>query len=197
MWIASIVHLTDIHLYLSLDGKTHRPVEHEAHIKFLEKQAYRFDSVRWRKLFAGLSEHRPTALRMLKSRLPEVIREERREAIRVHRDADGRKLPIVIAQTGDVEAYGARRDNRGNPCFPGWRHLQASIAPLLEQADKGNEHAWIDIFGNHDVWGGAVPAHPATGAPRCDGEDRGCSRARRTLARTVPTGLALERRSDA
>jgi hypothetical protein len=157
MWVASVIHLTDMHLYLAADGGVRRPVDREAHIEFLLRQAYRFDSVGWRTLFVGISEHNRRALRMLKARLPEVISDERGDALRTHGLSAGSRLPIIVVQTGDVEAYGAREVAGGGYVFPGWDHLRSDIAPLLDQADDGHEHAWIDIFGNHDVWAGAVP----------------------------------------
>jgi hypothetical protein len=155
MWIASIIHLTDMHLYTSPDGSVRRPDEHEAHVAFMLKQAHVFDSVHWRRFYAGLSEHNARALRTLRARMPEVIADERQDALREHGD-EGSRLPIIVAQTGDVEAYGARKVN-GKYRFPGWEHVSAKIAPLLDQADEGNEHDWVDLFGNHDAWGGAVP----------------------------------------
>jgi hypothetical protein len=156
MWIASIIHLTDMHLYLTIDDSVRRPVEHEAHIEFLLRQAYRIDSVGWRGLFVGLSEHNRTALRQLKARLPEIVKDERQLAMDAYGER-GSSLPIVVVQTGDVEAYGARKVARRTYRFPGWDHLRTAVTSVVADADQGNVHDWIDIFGNHDVWGGAYP----------------------------------------
>lgn len=157
MWVASVVHLTDMHLYLDVNGRVYRPVDRAAETEFLLRVAHLTDSIWWRNLFVGISEHNPKALRRLKTRLPEILAEERQEAVRVHGDDLGRQLPIVVVQTGDVEAYGARVLPGGMYRFPGWDHLHMAVENLLVQADDTGQHAWIDVFGNHDVWGGAYP----------------------------------------
>jgi hypothetical protein len=53
MWAATIIHLTDLHLYLEPESDAHRPVSHKASIKSLLWLAYRNDSVQWRTFFKG------------------------------------------------------------------------------------------------------------------------------------------------
>ncbi len=157
VWVASIIHLTDMHLHL--DDRGEYNLDYSDHIELMMRMAYKFDSVRWRSLFKGLSEHIPDALRHLQRRLHAVIAKERQRAVDMHGAEAGAKVPIVVLQTGDVEAYGARPRPRppGGFDFLGWDYLDKTLAPILTKADPNGANGWVDVFGNHDAWASAYP----------------------------------------
>ncbi len=57
---------------------------------------------------------------------------------------------VLVAQTGDVEAYGAMPEDP----YGGFAYLRNHLYPDLVAAGADD---CIDIFGNHDVWPGAFP----------------------------------------
>lgn len=89
--------------------------------------------------------HDEQALSALQDDLPEKVSSEREET------SDG--TPILILQTGDVEALGsaALPELDGYDAFPSFEFIHGHLRPAADEA------SWIDIFGNHDTWPGTYP----------------------------------------
>src|SRR5262245_1178315 len=107
-WIASIVHLSDLHLYVDGEGNLREPELAEAWIRPLLRPVDWLDAIgrrveheklRWAQeaykhhVLNALGMHEPLALQALEEFLPELIDRERETAI-----DDGKPhLPIVVA----------------------------------------------------------------------------------------------------
>jgi hypothetical protein len=62
------------------------------------------------------------------------------------------QVPQVVIQTGDVSTFGALVSS-DDVNFPEWQYWRNQVRKKFEPRTK----AWIDLFGNHDVWPGTLP----------------------------------------
>ena len=137
-WVASVVHLTDLHLLVDEDGL-------ELSREQLHSITYRASQRDWHfakfgELMQGLACQNQDWWNALCRTLPRLVG--------VLAQA-GPGVPTIVAQTGDVEAHGATRSASAQ--HPGWRALNHCV-----RMPMGDVH-WLDVFGNHDVWPGAFP----------------------------------------
>jgi hypothetical protein len=137
--LAAVVHLTDLHLFVTPNGSQRSIAEqlwvHRTMDRLL--RTLRLDVVANQYAYADAA-----SLVNLALDLPELVRELR--------DVARDEAPVIVAQTGDVEALGAL-----DPlAFAGFQYLRDVLWPSLlnEGADT-----ILDLFGNHDVWPGTLP----------------------------------------
>jgi hypothetical protein len=152
-WVASIFHLTDLHLFIDEDGKERPLGERHVTVRALEAFAKRTPLRAVKSLVSGFSLPDMKAWRLLLKRLPRLIASERTRA----GQREAARVPIIVLQTGDVETFGhrpaARASGPQNP-YPGFTFLENRLWPALRAAGAD---ATIDLFGNHDVWEGTNP----------------------------------------
>jgi hypothetical protein len=65
--------------------------------------------------------------------------------------------PLILVQSGDLEAYGGIRSPRGRIDFNGVLFWRARRDEIRKQVAPFAVHT-VDLFGNHDVWPGTLPA---------------------------------------
>jgi Calcineurin-like phosphoesterase len=146
MHIATLVHLTDLHLFVDERGVA-RAVKTQRWARRLQELVRGGSSQDERhaitKLFStvpfvghGLDSADDTLWLALIATLAEIIGKE--------------KVPVGVVQTGDVEAFGSGWD--GQVLYPGFAALRA-----VEDQVMRPEDAWFDTYGNHDAWFGAPP----------------------------------------
>jgi hypothetical protein len=127
---ASIIHLTDLHLFIDANGQgrsiSERRVIYRLVIWSVGRFRSGFDTADWR-VFDELLEL-----------LPDIVTAER-----------GEGAHVVLLQTGDVEAFGYLPPHG----LAGYEFLHRRVWPRLE--DLGAD--CIDIYGNHDMWPGFPP----------------------------------------
>lgn len=140
--IASIIHLTDLHLLLSEDfGATPLGVPGwqvaliESVLRHAEGLTHAFTE---ESLAEGLAVADLASLDWLRTAFS--------TSLALEREVGGSGMPIAIVHTGDVEAHGAVN----NPDYRGFRYLDEHLASLLDPDDAYLK--WIDVYGNHDVW---------------------------------------------
>jgi Calcineurin-like phosphoesterase len=141
--IASIFHLTDMHLLVDESGQTRDdPLRRSRLLVALARKAP-FSGVRG--VCSGSMWHERKALLALSEALPVLLAREREEI------EEG--TPVIALQTGDVEALGsaAPADIEDHDAFPSFAFVQNSLR-LQAGADS-----WLDLYGNHDTWPGAYP----------------------------------------
>lgn len=140
-----IIHVSDLHLFVDADGN-HRTLDERAiTVRLMERVGNlceRLPSETVRKksseLFGGLGTHSDAALRAMLNTLDRLLSDE--------------GVANIVVQTGDVSTFGAL--GRGDAArFPEWEYWQGDTINAL----RGRATAWIDIFGNHDVWPGTLP----------------------------------------
>jgi hypothetical protein len=140
--IASIFHLTDLHLSVDARGDLRKQLRSG---RLLAAAAKRVPVPGARAVLAGAMWHNEEALVALCDDLPEILRLERDEA--------PDEAPVLVLQTGDVEALGsavpAGRD--GYDAFPSFAFVHSELR------DAGDGWEWLDIYGNHDTWPGTYP----------------------------------------
>nr|MDQ5808905.1 metallophosphoesterase [Actinomycetota bacterium] len=134
--VATIFHLSDLHLHVDADGFLRSDETRLGRLR--ERVAERFAGL---PLLEGTAVHDVHALAMLRRDLRLWIERERAE-----HDA-----PIVVAQTGDVEALGGIPGDADD-----WREAFPSWAFLHDEAE-GCGSDWVHLFGNHDTWPGVFP----------------------------------------
>ncbi len=142
--IASIVHLSDLHLYA--DPELTDPddnVRAEARKRFKKKVWF---TKRLGAIFGldKLDVCNNVALAALEDALVE-------HGNNPAAGADHGPATVVI-HTGDVETLGPRVETNGTAHFDGFDYLHSHVRDGV----MGGV-AWIDVYGNHDVWGGAWP----------------------------------------
>ncbi len=144
--VASIVHLTDTHLFVDGAGAA-RPATHRSRlVRFLAKAGVE-----------DLEFASDDVVSRLGEQLTAAVREER-GAI----DGDG---PVVVVHSGDVEAFGANPHVSG---FTGFDHLVRLVA-------EAQSDGVVAVYGNHDVWPGTVALLGLNG-PRHDAQKRAIDR---------------------
>jgi len=139
--IASIFHLTDMHLFVDESGERRDGALPSA--RLLTKIARRTPVPSAQALFSGAMWHNEEPLLALWEILPELIKGS---------SGDG-EAPVIVVQGGDVEALGsaARPEHGGYSAFPSWSFLHNHLHPVSGQ------WPWWDIYGNHDTWPGTYP----------------------------------------
>lgn len=88
----------------------------------------------------GFSVHDPQALTALRAAITELI--------------ENSTAPVLIIQSGDVSTFGARMVNGTGMAFPEWEFWKAERTRPRAKQPIG----WIDLYGNHDIWPGTLPA---------------------------------------
>jgi hypothetical protein len=141
--IASIFHLTDMHLLVDQSGQTRDdPLRRSRLLVELARKAP-FSGVQG--VCSGSMWHERKALLALADTLPAVIAGERQQV------EEG--TPVIALQTGDVEALGsaAPPDLVSHEAFPSFAFVQNRLRP------SSGADCWLDLYGNHDTWPGAYP----------------------------------------
>ncbi len=149
--IASIFHVTDLHLFIDEAGNARPIAEQHATVRFMLRSA-KASGLQWlRDQVAGFSLPNMTAWLSLVQRLPQLVRDERQ-----HTRTLGQHVPILVLQTGDVETFGfsESRARGGRNPFPGFSYLHSVLWPAVM---KQGADAVVDLYGNHDVWSGTWP----------------------------------------
>lgn len=143
--IATIFHLTDMHLLVDRDGEIRKEKLRRTRMLVWTARRAPIDSLQT--FFAGAMWHRQTALTALRRALSEVLAQEQQEL------AATPDAPIAVVQGGDVEALGSSAPHHAidYEAFPSFefvhRHLRSTDVRFT----------WLDIFGNHDTWPGTFP----------------------------------------
>jgi len=133
--VARIIHLTDLHLFVDDHGNPRAPYD-DMRRRRLVRLLARLLGRCFSGIENGLNYHSDAALTALLDTLSYLANKPRGE-------------PLIIAQCGDVEAYGGKLCGNGTFDFPGFDFLDATISKL-------NVDAYITNYGNHDLW----PAEP-------------------------------------
>jgi hypothetical protein len=145
-WIASIFHVTDLHLFIDEQGAERPLGERHVTVQALESFAKRIRLRAVEDLVGGFSLPDMEAWTALLVRLPALVASERARANR-----EPEHLPIIVLQTGDVETFGhlpAERASAGRrDPYSGFRFLHQTLWPRVRAAGAD---AIIDLFGNHD-----------------------------------------------
>lgn len=140
--VASIMHVTDTHLFVDEEGVTRPSGQRSTLVKVLAR--------------LGVQDLEFAADDVV-ARLPDLLV----RAVAAERDALGDGAPVVIAHTGDAEAFGASgRIGR----FTGFAHLTSLF-------DAAGPDDVVTVYGNHDVWPGSVALLGLNG-PRHDAQKR-------------------------
>jgi hypothetical protein len=142
--IASIIHLSDLHLYADPDlGSADEGTRAAARRRFKKKVwlAKRLGGL------VGLDK-----LEICNTGALAALEEALSDLGRNRPDLGDQELGSVVLHTGDVETLGPRLLSDGTAHFDGYRYLHERV-----RADLMGGVQWIDVFGNHDVWGGAWP----------------------------------------
>lgn len=137
--IATLYHITDLHLFVDESGRTREELLRSA--RLLSSLAHRGVPLLG-SLAAGAIWHQENALRALEAQLPAEVARER------YAQPDA---PVLVLQTGDVEALGsgAPAGHTEYRAFPSFAWVHSSL--------RSHEPTWIDIYGNHDTWPGTYP----------------------------------------
>lgn len=142
--IATILHLTDLHLFLGppVAGDESGGDRYAAAdpVTASLRMAI-FD------LLPGLESFPHPDMRaqqQLISTLPKAVRDEFDRARRLQGP------PLIVLQTGDVEAYGAMH----NPKYLGHEFLRSEVRSQLQSHEMCS---WFDVYGNHDVLPASFP----------------------------------------
>jgi hypothetical protein len=146
--LATLIHLTDMHLFVGEAGEARPQQETAWTVRFFRWSARKLAFAPYSKLVDGFALTNTVAWQALIRRLPEVIAEERKSA--------GKDVPIIVAQTGDVESFGRSRlrEQTGRDPYPGFKYLRTTLWPSLIAAGATS---CLDLYGNHDVWSGTLP----------------------------------------
>ena len=142
--IATIFHVTDMHLFVDASGERRQDAEQAARLMVAVAKIVRVPKLQ--ALLSGTAWQNDEALKALIQDLAEQVANERR---------DEPEAPVVVLQTGDVEALGsaAAPDKLDYEAFPSWAFVHNKLRAAV--ADAGGP--WLDIFGNHGTWPGAYP----------------------------------------
>lgn len=140
--IASIVHVTDLHLFVNRWGLTRDDKDRHAVDKALAKAKVK-----------GIKTASGARARRFADRLIDAVGTESSLV------QDGG--PVVVVQTGDVEGVGSYPDRS---TFDGFTWLEESVSPATAVP-------WVSVFGNHDLWPGSFPGF-RFGARNVDAQKR-------------------------
>jgi predicted MPP superfamily phosphohydrolase len=138
---ASIVHITDTHLFVDRDGNTRSPRDRSRLVRALA--------------LLGVKDLDFAPADMIE-RFPPALR----RAVDLERAELPADAPVVAVHTGDTEAFGSAR---GPNAYTGFGHLSRVID------GAGLSEAVVAVYGNHDVWPGSVALFGLNG-PRHDSQ---------------------------
>jgi Calcineurin-like phosphoesterase len=144
--LATLVHLTDLHLFVRPDGKDRGPGELSALLRVMKYGASQGPAAKLVRMIDKLELYNSAALLALEDSLEELRAAE-----------PGRsEVPLIVVHTGDADTVGPQSIG-GSVVFGAYEYLHNSVRPKAV-ADPRN---WVDTFGNHDVWPGTLPyGHP-------------------------------------
>ena len=126
--VASIVHITDLHLFVDSNGTTRSSHERSHLIRTLARLGVKDLDFASADMTAAFSDALRRAVDLERSVLPEGA-------------------PVVAAHTGDTEAFGSSDE----------RHVYAGFSHLSRTVDAaGLRDAALAVYGNHDVWPGTI-----------------------------------------
>jgi len=146
--VLSIVHITDLHLFVDEAGDARPPSEQATSVRFFVASAKKSGAQFIKDQVSGFSLPNFKAWNKLRQRIPDIVKDERK--------ALGPNVPLLVLQTGDVETFGRSdlRAARGEDPFPGFKYLRTVLWPNIKSAGAT---AIVDLYGNHDVWSGTFP----------------------------------------
>jgi hypothetical protein len=136
---ASIIHITDTHLFVDQDGNARSPRDRSRLVRALAR------------LGVKDLEFAPADMT---ERFPRTLQ----RAVDLERAELPADAPVVAVHTGDTEAFGSAR---GPNSYTGFGHLSR----IIHGAGLGE--AVVAVYGNHDVWPGSVALFGLNG-PRHD-----------------------------
>jgi hypothetical protein len=130
--LATIVHVTDMHLEVTAEGTLRPPHERAASLRLLSRLGW---------TPRGMEVHNQAVLEEFEKVLKGLVA--------AHKN-DHPTVPFIVMQTGDMEAYGANYCDRDKPynAFDYWDRLKRTL---------GSGIHFIDQYGNHDIWPGTQP----------------------------------------
>ncbi|HEX3391567.1 MAG TPA: metallophosphoesterase [Solirubrobacteraceae bacterium] len=146
--IATIFHVTDMHLCVEPDGGTRK------NKRLLSRMLVAGAEHAWpqgaREFLGKAMWHREPALERLGPALRQLSEQEA---------SASPGAPIVVLQGGDVEALGSWAPDGlvEYEAFPSFDFVHKRLRPDDERTE------WLDIFGNHDTWPGRHPVPPPSG----------------------------------
>jgi hypothetical protein len=138
---ASIVHITDTHLFVDEHGNTRSARSRTRLVRLLDR--------------LGVSD-----LDFAPAEMTERFAHALQRAVELERAALPANRHVVAVHTGDTEAFGSPE---GGHAYSGFRHLGRA----LHAAGLGG--AAVAVYGNHDVWPGSVALFGLNG-PRHDAQ---------------------------
>jgi len=143
--IATIFHITDMHLFVDESGALRKDALGSA--RLLTTIARKTPVPSTQAFFSGAMWHNEEALLALRETLLELMERSADE------DDDSYDAPVIVVQGGDVEALGsaAPPDVKEYTAFPSWSFLHKDLRRALDR------WSWWDIYGNHDTWPGSYP----------------------------------------
>jgi hypothetical protein len=126
--VASIVHITDTHLFVDSHGTTRSPSDRSRLVRTLARLGVKDLDFASASMTAALSHTLRRAVDLERSVLPPGA-------------------PVVAVHTGDTEAFGSSDE----------RHVYAGFAHLSRLVnDAGLRDTAVAVYGNHDVWPGTI-----------------------------------------
>jgi 3',5'-cyclic AMP phosphodiesterase CpdA len=172
---ARIIHISDLHLFVDADGNHRQQRDRALTARFMARLGAALERLpgdetreKVRAVFGGLDIHTGAALDALLDTIDELLHET--------------SIPTVVVQTGDMSTFGALTSV--DPVrFPEWDYWQGP----LHEPRRRRARAWVDLFGNHDVWPGTLPILGATAIDRVVSEFR-----RRHFPERMPRVIKLE-----
>lgn len=126
--VASIIHVTDTHLFVDSDGATRQNKERARLVRSLDR--------------VGVSD-----LDFAEASMVERFTTALEGAVDLERSELAEGAPVIGVHSGDAEAFG---DISGARPYRGF----ALLAELFERV--GLAESTVAIYGNHDVWPGSV-----------------------------------------
>lgn len=161
--LASIFHITDLHLCLARDGGVDFLPERQARISFgrwRTHQLERIPQIRWLplvrrvpKLATKVSCQGVGEWTALKAELKNIIEDELQRVAEAASPGE-ETVPVIVAQTGDIAAYGGTPRDEQRVIFPEIDFVENKFwRPLRE-----NGVIVVNMFGNHDVMSGRIPS---------------------------------------
>jgi hypothetical protein len=139
--VATLVHLTDLHLYVDANGESLDIRGLRASTKLIKQLLQRRRFQRVARRLDKLDFYDPLALEALIDQVPRIVQTE---------PAD---VPVIILHTGDAETLGPQV-NGGVVEFGAYDFIHDVLCPAVLGSKTSN---WFDVYGNHDVWPGVLP----------------------------------------
>jgi hypothetical protein len=144
--LATLVHLTDMHLFVRPNGRDRGPGELAASLRVMKYLVRRRPVAKLVRKVDKLELYNSIALEALEESLAELRVTERGRS----------KAPLIVVHTGDADTIGPQPVGR-SLVFGAYEYLHDVVRPKVV-ADREN---WVDAYGNHDVWPGTLPyRHP-------------------------------------